>query len=113
MTIGFLAAIGMLVVALTTAGPSALAARAQMPMSGETSPMSKMHQQMMVDMKTEQARLDALVEKMHAASGSAKVTAMADLLTELVREHGAMAERMGTMNDQMMGGGMGRGSGGR
>jgi hypothetical protein len=110
MTIGILGAVLTLGVAFAAAGPNASATRQQMPMRGEMSDMSKMHQQMMADMKAEQAKLDALVQKMNVANGNAKVNAMADLLTELVREHGAMADRMGTMNNEMMRGAVGRGS---
>ena len=79
---------------------------------GTVQDMTKMHQQMMADMKAEQTRLDALVQKMNAASGDAKTGAMAELLTELVRNHKAMADHMNTMHDHMMNMGMGMRGGG-
>jgi hypothetical protein len=66
--------------------------------------MMKMHEQMMAQMKAADARLDALLEKMHAASGNAKVNAMAAVVTELVRQNRSMHEHMGQMHQQMMGG---------
>jgi hypothetical protein len=39
--------------------------------------MMKMHEQMMAEMKTGDAKLDALVRDMNAAAGDAKVKAMA------------------------------------
>jgi hypothetical protein len=56
----------------------------------------------MNDMKAMHARLDALVTKMNAATGDARIAAMAELLTTMVREHGTMC--MGMM--QMHGGAM-------
>ena len=71
-----------------------------MPMNADD--MSKMHQQMMAEMKAEQAKLDSLVKNMNSANGDAKVRATADLLAELVRDHGKMIDRMGTMHEHMM-----------
>ncbi|MBI4486076.1 MAG: hypothetical protein HY655_08710 [Acidobacteria bacterium] len=58
----------------------------------------------MAEMKTSDAKLDALVKDMNAAAGEAKVTAMAAVANELVRQNKAMHERMGQMHQQMMGG---------
>lgn len=66
--------------------------------------MMKMHEQMMAEMKAADTRLDALVKEMNAASGDAKVNAVAAVVTELVRQHKSMHERMGQMHQQMMGG---------
>jgi hypothetical protein len=66
--------------------------------------MMKMHDQMMAEMKAADARLDALVKEMNAASGEAKVNAVAAVVTELVRQHKSMHERMGQMHELMMGG---------
>jgi len=75
----------------------------QSGMSGMQMPdMMKMHEKMMADMKTEQVKLDNFVTKMNAATGTAKVAVMADLLTEMVHEHQMMADRMGAMHQQMM-----------
>lgn len=64
--------------------------------------MMKMHEKMMADMKAEQAKLDELVKKMNSATGDAKVSVMAELLTEIVRDHRTMGERMDTMHQHMM-----------
>ena len=66
--------------------------------------MMKMHEQMMADMAAANAKLDALVKDMSAASGDAKVAAMAAVLTELVRQHASMHERMGQMHREMVAG---------
>jgi vancomycin resistance protein YoaR len=66
--------------------------------------MMKMHEQMMAQMKAADSRLDALVKEMNAASGDAKVNAVATIVTELVRQQRSMHERMGQMHEQMMGG---------
>jgi hypothetical protein len=70
--------------------------------------MMKMHEQMMADMKAGDAKLDALVKNMNAASGEARVTAIAAVVNELVQQHKAMHGRMGQMHQQMMMGGRGR-----
>ncbi len=66
--------------------------------------MMKMHQQMMAEMKAADSKLDTLVKEMNAASGEAKVNAVAAVVTELVRQQKSMHERMGQMHEQMMGG---------
>jgi uncharacterized protein HemX len=69
--------------------------------------MMKMHEQMMAEMKAGDTKLDALVKEMNAATGDAKVNAVAAVVNELVRQHRAMHGRMGQMHQHMMG--MGRG----
>ena len=64
--------------------------------------MMKQHQQMMADMKGADLKLDELVKSMNAATGEAKTIAIAQLLTEMVRQHKAMHQHMGTMMDQQM-----------
>lgn len=89
-----------------------VAARAQSSQSSQprdqSSPtmqdMMKMHEQMMADMKAADSRLDALVKEMNAATGDAKLNAVAATVTELVRQQKSMHERMGHMHEQMMGG---------
>ena len=71
-----------------------------MPMSMPD--MKAMHEKMMSDMKTSQVTLDELAKKMNEATGDAKLNAMAALLTELVRQHRAMGEHMGSMHQHMM-----------
>jgi len=58
------------------------------------------------------ARLDALVAKMNAATGQAKVDAMAELLAALVQDRQAMGRHMGSMMSMMqkMGGMHGSGA---
>ena len=77
-------------------------AREQSPSS--TQNMMKMHEKMMAEMKAADAKLDALVKEMNAASGDTKVTAVAAVVTELVRQHKSMHEHMGQVHQQMMGG---------
>lgn len=81
------------------------ASRAQAPPTAQMSmqDMMKMHDTMMADMKAGQARLDDLEKKMNAVTGDAKVAAMAQLVSELVRQHRGMNERMGGMSQRMMG----------
>lgn len=82
-------------------------ASGQAPQQSQGMPgMMKMHEQMMAEMKAGEARLDALVKDMNAASGNAKVTAIAAVVTELVAQQKSMHERMGQMHQQMMGQGM-------
>jgi uncharacterized protein YhaN len=66
--------------------------------------MMKMHEQMMAEMKAADSKLDALVKDMNAATGDAKVNAVAVVVTELVRQQKSMHDRMGQMHQQMMGG---------
>jgi len=81
------------------------------PAQGATQPqqpnmqdMMKMYERMMAEMKAGDAKLEALVRDMNAATGDAKVTAMAAVVNELVQQHKAMHGRMGQMHQQMMGG---------
>jgi vancomycin resistance protein YoaR len=69
--------------------------------------MMKMHEQMMADMKAAEARLDALVKEMNAATGEAKTNAIAAVVSELVRQQKSMHGRMGQMHEHMMMGGRG------
>jgi hypothetical protein len=87
--------------AVRAAGPvqqSAQGTQMGMPMQD----MMKMHEKMMADMKASQAKLDDLAKKMNSATGEAKVSAMAELLNELVRDHRMMGDHMGTMHQHMM-----------
>ena len=65
--------------------------------------MMKMHDQMMAEMKAADSKLDALVKDMNAATGDAKVKALAAVVNELVQQHKAMHGHMGQMHQQMMG----------
>ena len=68
--------------------------------------MMKMHEQMMTEMRKGDARLQTLVEQMNAANGTAKVTAMAAVVSELVAQQKMLHEQMGSMHREMMRGGM-------
>jgi hypothetical protein len=67
--------------------------------------MMQMHEQMMAEMKANDAKLDALVAQMNGATGSAKVDAVAAVVSELVRQQKVMHQHMGHMH-AMMGRGM-------
>ena len=54
-----------------------------------------------MDMKASNMKLDELVAKMNAAQGQAKVDAMAELLTTLVKQHQSMHGDMGQMMSKM------------
>ena len=64
-------------------------------------PQAKMAGMDMKAMMASNARLDALVTKMNAAQGQAKVDAMAELLTALVQQHESMHGNMGQMMSKM------------
>jgi uncharacterized Rossmann fold enzyme len=73
-----------------------------MPMGMPMQDMMKMHEKMMADMKVSQATLDELAAKMNSTTGEAKINAMAELLSELVRGHRTMGDHMGSMHQHMM-----------
>ena len=56
---------------------------------------------MMARMKASGARLDVLVKKMNAATGPAKIEAIAELVTALVEEQRAHESMMGGMAGKM------------
>ncbi len=61
------------------------------------------HEKMMAETKAADARLDALVSQMNAASGQAKADAAAAAVTELVAQRKAMRDGMMGMHKKMMG----------
>ena len=71
--------------------------------------MMKMHQEMMAQMKADEAKLDALVTDMNAARGDARMAAMTAVLNELVRQHKGMSAHMNEMHQMMDGRTMMRG----
>jgi hypothetical protein len=83
-------------------------ARQESPGTSQPQPgmqdMMKMHEQMMAEMKANRTTLDALAKEMNAASGGAKVDAIAAVVNELVRQQNAMHDRMGHMHEHMMSG---------
>ncbi len=72
----------------------AMAAKCQAMMAG--------HDKMMAEMKTADQRLDGLVAKMNVASGAAKTTATAVVVTEMVAQRGMMRDGMMKMHEGMM-----------
>jgi ABC-type glycerol-3-phosphate transport system substrate-binding protein len=56
---------------------------------------------MMATMHANDQKLDALVKKMNAATGNAKVDAIAELLTTLVQDRKTMHESMSSMSMMM------------
>lgn len=83
------------------AGPVAQSGQG-MQMGMPMQDMMKMHEKMMADMKASQAKLDDLAKKMNSATGDAKVSAMADVLNELLRDRRMMVDHMGSMHQHMM-----------
>lgn len=61
------------------------------------------HETMMTGMKAAEQRLDDLVAKMNAASGMEKMTATANVVTEMVTQRRTMQEGMMKMQHGMMG----------
>jgi uncharacterized membrane-anchored protein YhcB (DUF1043 family) len=84
------------------AGSQAQGAGQGMQMGMSMQDMMKMHEKMMADMKASQTKLDDLAQRMTAATGEAKINAMAELLNELVRSHRTMDDHMSTMHEHMM-----------
>ena len=64
--------------------------------------MMKTHQRMMADIKAADLKLEELVKDMNAATGDARIAAIAQVVNELVRQQKTMHEHMGTMDQQMM-----------
>ena len=64
--------------------------------------MMAMHKKMMAEMSSADASLDALVTRMNAATGTARVDALAEVVTALVQQHKAMHAHMAQMHEHMM-----------
>lgn len=71
-------------------------------MSEACKTMMAKRDQMMAEMKSMDASLDRKLAAMNAASGSAKVEAMAGVVNELVSERKKMEQNMMTMHADMM-----------
>ena len=65
-------------------------------------PMMAHHKEMMAKMEAMDARLDDLVKRMNAATGSKKPDAVAAVITELVAQRKQMREQMMAMQPEMM-----------
>jgi hypothetical protein len=85
-----------------TAAQPAVQSPAEQESQSRMRTMMKMHEQMMTEMQAADAKLDALVMDMNAATGDAKVNAIASVVNELVRQQKAMHGRMGQMHQHMM-----------
>jgi hypothetical protein len=57
---------------------------------------------MTAGIKAADLKLEELVKDMNAATGEAKIAAIAKVVNELVRQQRTMHEHMGTMDQQMM-----------
>jgi hypothetical protein len=79
------------------------ASQATPPVQPRMADMMQRHQQMMAEMKASDQKLDELVRAMNAATGDAKITAMAQVVTELARQQQAMHGRMAMMDHMSMG----------
>lgn len=71
--------------------------------------MMKMREQMMAEMKAQDAKLDGLVKEMNAARGDARIAALMAVVNELATQHKSMHGRMADMQEMMGGRGMMRG----
>jgi hypothetical protein len=71
--------------------------------AGDSAMHGAMMHQMMRDMETQDAKIQALVTRMNAASGAEKTEAMAALLTALVAERPMMHQHMRHMMEMMAG----------
>ena len=98
--------LGGLLSTQSVAAPQSQAAAPQSPSqqpSSQMQDMMKMHEQMMAEMKADNAKLAGLAQQMNTARGDAKIDATAAVVNELVRQHIAMTDRMDRMS-HMMGG---------
>ena len=64
--------------------------------------MTAHHKEMMARMEAMDARLDELVKKMNASTGSKKTDAVAGVVNELVAQRKQMREQMMAMHPEMM-----------
>ena len=78
-------------------------AQAPADMAAKCKAMMADHQKMMADMKAADQKLDGLVTAMNAASGPAKVDAVAAAVTEIVAQRKAMHGGMMGMHQKMAG----------
>lgn len=78
-------------------------AKPAVEMPAKCKAMMAEHEKMMADVKAADARLDALVARMNAASGQAKAVAAAAAVTELVAQRKTAREGTMDMHKKMMG----------
>ena len=79
------------------------ASQATPPAQPRMADMMQRHQQMMAEMQASDQKLDELVRAMNAATGDAKITAMAQVITELARQQQATHGHMRMMEQMAMG----------
>lgn len=72
-------------------------------MSDKCKAMMAQHEKMMAEMKAADERLNQLVARMKAASGDARVDAIAAVVAEIVAQRTTMRDRMMSMHEAMMG----------
>ena len=101
----------MVLVAVLTLAPAVIATRsvaspaqhgAAIEPQAQDKQMMEMRQKMMAKMHASDAELDRLVAAMNAATGDAKVAAMAGLLTRMVQQQTTMREEMQESMKTMM-----------
>jgi len=63
--------------------------------------MMKMHEQMVAGMKADEARLDALLKEMNAASGDRRIGALIAAVNEIVRQQKVERAHMTEMHAKM------------
>jgi hypothetical protein len=80
-----------------------LAASQATPAQPRMADMMQRHQQMMAEMQASDQKLYELVRTMNAATGDAKITVMAQAITELARQQQASHEHMRMMEQMAMG----------
>jgi peptidoglycan hydrolase CwlO-like protein len=99
---------GMLLLLLVSIGLATPALAQNRPMTPQQmqekcEEMMAKHQQMQQEMAAMDARLEELVQQMNAATGEARVDAMAEVINELFEQRRDMHEMMMEMGPGMMG----------
>jgi len=79
------------------------ASQATPPAQSRMADMMQRHQQMMAEMQASDQKLYELVRTMNASTGDAKITVMAQAITELARQQQASHEHMRMMEQMAMG----------
>lgn len=107
VTISRVLTAALVVLIAVSAGAQNPRPKAQQPphaaeMAEKCKAMMAQHEKMMAEMKAADDRLDQLVARMKAASGDARVDAIAAVVTEIVAQRTAMRDRMMSMHEAMM-----------
>lgn len=72
------------------------------PMKHECKDMMEQKKKLAADVKSKDAELTELVDKMNRASGDKQMTLMATVITQIVEKQVAMNQRKAKMKDAMM-----------